>query len=85
MTLRFKTKEAAGEFATTNGATACARRRPQALRLLTGVGAKKYTVNGRTGWSYDAEEPERRAVSIKRTYADNFRYVPGKLRMVKTK
>jgi hypothetical protein len=38
-----------------------------------------------TGWAYSLDEPKRRAISIKRTYADNFKYEAGKLRIVKTK
>ncbi|KAJ3300085.1 hypothetical protein HK104_004807 [Borealophlyctis nickersoniae] len=38
----------------------------------------------RQGYDYWVEEPKREKERIK-TYADNFKYVPGKLRLVKTK
>ncbi|KAI8820807.1 ETC complex I subunit conserved region-domain-containing protein [Fimicolochytrium jonesii] len=38
----------------------------------------------RQGWEYTVDEPAKAKFRIK-TYADNFKYVPGKLRFIKTK
>ncbi|KAI9015061.1 hypothetical protein HDU85_001883 [Gaertneriomyces sp. JEL0708] len=38
----------------------------------------------RQGYDYWVEEPKKSKFRVK-TYADNFKYVPGKLRMIKTK
>ncbi|KAI8148458.1 ETC complex I subunit conserved region-domain-containing protein [Fennellomyces sp. T-0311] len=36
------------------------------------------------GWSYYVQEPKK-VKYVKKSYADNYKYVPGKLRLIKTK
>ena len=36
------------------------------------------------GWSYYVQEPKK-AKFVKKAYADNFKYNPNKLRLIKTK
>ena len=83
--LRFTSKEAAISFAEKNGAAA-----DPAPTLVLWLRANLFlTVRWGTaqtaGWAYTITEPKRRDVSVKRTYADNFRYKPGKLRLIHTK
>ena len=55
------------------------------LLLTPGGRGRARAGAGGAGWAYSVADPKHRGVTVKRTYADNFRYEAGRLRLVKTK